>query len=158
MRQRKTVWRRAGFLMNIVQYGAQIVWQSRISRSQWIASGRVVVGPCLLVATRWSWLRFTSVDPFESGAQLSELANKAFCDSGPTSIHLSASVPFIGESCFSDCDSLVPITFESGSQLQQSAMKLRIGPFAIKFCGKTIKARAFSPEFAEKTYYVDQNL
>jgi hypothetical protein len=55
---------------------------------------------------------------FEIGSRLSELAKEAFRESRLTSIHLPASVTVIGERCFSDCRSLVSITFESGSQLQ----------------------------------------
>jgi hypothetical protein len=56
--------------------------------------------------------------PFETGSRLSKLANEAFRESGLTSIHLPASVTVIGEECFSGCDSLVPITFDPASQLQ----------------------------------------
>jgi hypothetical protein len=49
---------------------------------------------------------------FEANSQLSRLEDRAFCESGLTSIHLPASVTVIGESCFHDCGSLVSITFD----------------------------------------------
>jgi hypothetical protein len=61
---------------------------------------------------------------FESGSQLSELAKEAFCKSGVRSIHLPASVTVIGERCFSYCDSLASITFESGSTFRGSEADL----------------------------------
>jgi hypothetical protein len=42
----------------------------------------------------------------ESGSQLSQLANRVFCESRLTSIHLSASVTVIGEGGFCACGSL----------------------------------------------------
>jgi hypothetical protein len=59
--------------------------------------------------------------PVETGSQLSQLAKGAFRGSGVTSIHLPASVTFIGERCFCGCGSLVSITFETGSQFSQFA-------------------------------------
>jgi hypothetical protein len=50
---------------------------------------------------------------------ISQLANWAFSESGLTSIHLPASITVIGESCFSYCGSLVSITFDPASQLQE---------------------------------------
>jgi hypothetical protein len=58
---------------------------------------------------------------FEENPQLSRLEDRAFLESGLTSIHLPASVTVIGESCFSGCRSLASITFEAGSQLSQLA-------------------------------------
>jgi hypothetical protein len=67
---------------------------------------------------------------FETRSQLSRLAKEAFRESGLTSIHLPASVTVIGEHCFSDCGSLVSITFESGSPCRGSERDLLAGvPF-----------------------------
>jgi hypothetical protein len=69
----------------------------------------------------FSDFRSRALITFESGSQLSELAEGALDWSGLTSIHLLASVTVIGEFCFCDCRSLVSITFESGSQFSQLA-------------------------------------
>jgi hypothetical protein len=64
---------------------------------------------------------------FESGSQLSQLAEGAFREGGLASIHLPASVSVIGASCFSRCRSLTSITFESGSKFRETASDLLAG-------------------------------
>jgi hypothetical protein len=64
---------------------------------------------------------------FESGSQLSQLANRAFLRSGLTSIHLPASVSVIGEGCFSGCESLASITFDPASKFCGKAADLLAG-------------------------------
>jgi hypothetical protein len=67
----------------------------------WMSSSiRVISANFFLQCKSLSWV------PFESGSQLSQLANWAFRESGLISIHLPASVTVIGESCFSRCRSL----------------------------------------------------
>jgi hypothetical protein len=64
---------------------------------------------------------------FEIGSQLSQLAKKAFCESGLTLIHLPASVTVIDKSCFFDCRSLVSITFDPASTFRGSEADLLAG-------------------------------
>jgi hypothetical protein len=64
---------------------------------------------------------------FESGAQLSEVATKAFSGSGLTSIHLPASVTVIGKRCFYFCGSLTSITFDPASKFRGSEADLLAG-------------------------------
>jgi hypothetical protein len=66
-------------------------------------------------------MQITFMGAFETDSRLSRLEERAFCESGLTSIHLPASVTVIGEACFSYCRSLASITFESGSQLSELA-------------------------------------
>jgi hypothetical protein len=63
----------------------------------------------------------------ESGSQLSELANGAFCGSVLTSIHLPASVTVIDEFCFSDCRSLASINFDAASKFGGREAELLAG-------------------------------
>jgi hypothetical protein len=79
---------------------------------QWLSSSIQVIREAFFLRCKsLSWA------VFESGSQLSQLANGTFYESGVRSTHLPASVTVIGESCFSGCRSLVSITFESGSLL-----------------------------------------
>jgi hypothetical protein len=59
---------------------------------------------------------------FESGSQLSSIAESAFwyCSS-LSSIFIPSSVEMLGKYCFQGCDSLSTVTFESGSQLSSIA-------------------------------------
>jgi hypothetical protein len=75
----------------------------------------------------FSWCRSLVSITFESGSQLSELANEAFRESGVTSIHLPASVTVIGEFCFSECRSLASITFDPASPFRGRAQELMAG-------------------------------
>jgi hypothetical protein len=64
---------------------------------------------------------------FESGSRLSQPEALAFAESGLTSIHLPASVTFIGERCFSDCGSVASITFDPVSKFRGSGVDLLAG-------------------------------
>jgi hypothetical protein len=55
---------------------------------------------------------------FESGSQLSSIAQSAFWKcSSLSSIFIPSSVESLGKDCFSGCKSLSTVTFESGSHL-----------------------------------------
>jgi hypothetical protein len=59
---------------------------------------------------------------FESGSQLSSIAESAFWGcSSLSSIFIPSSVEMLGAYCFSQCNSLSMVTFESGSQLSSIA-------------------------------------
>jgi hypothetical protein len=64
---------------------------------------------------------------FETGSRFYRLEDRAFCESGLTSIHLPASVSVIGEFCFSGCRSLTSITFDNASQLQEIHLGAFVG-------------------------------
>jgi hypothetical protein len=49
-------------------------------------------------------------------------------------------------------------SFGQSITIQYSSMELSKCTFPLKFCGRTIRIRAFFPELVEKTYFADQNL
>jgi hypothetical protein len=65
------------------------------------------------------WCKSVLSVVFKENSQLARLEDRAFSESGLTSIHLPASVTDIGEESFCRCDSLRSITFESGSRLSR---------------------------------------
>jgi hypothetical protein len=56
---------------------------------------------------------------FEAGCKLSRLEQAAFSGSGLTAIHIPASVKVICAFCFSDCASLVSVTFAVDCELSR---------------------------------------
>jgi hypothetical protein len=59
---------------------------------------------------------------YESGSQLSSIAESAFRDcSSLSSIFIPSSVRMVGKECFCECKSLSMVTFESDSQLSSIA-------------------------------------
>jgi hypothetical protein len=64
---------------------------------------------------------------FEANSQLSRLEDRAFSESGLTSIHLLASVTVIGESCFRGCRSLTAIAFDPPSKFRRSEADSLVG-------------------------------
>jgi hypothetical protein len=56
---------------------------------------------------------------FESGSRLSRIEKEVFRGTGLIEIVIPSSVEFLGERCFSECESLSSVTFESGSRFLQ---------------------------------------
>jgi hypothetical protein len=87
--------------------------------SEWLRSSVNVIADSRDQRKYFPAMQITFMCPCENQLTIISTCQGAFSLSGLTSIHLPASVPVIGESCFSDCRSLVSITFDPASQLQK---------------------------------------